>query len=276
MTVKLIILDLDGTLLNDQKIITERNKKALEKLHENNVKIAFASGRTNFMMKFYQAPYVKCDYHLAFNGAMIQNLKTGEMLEQITVSDQSARKVWQYLADNADTYTCYSKDCMYFYDMTKNTVKNKYKKYTDIAKAENIILKQKVIKLDKYEIPQKIDPIFKFVTYEKNEKWLSNFRQYIETIPDLTMEATGYDVTGVFDQKVSKENAVLKIAKQLNINKSEICAFGDYDNDLSMFNAAGIKVAMQNATEALKAQADYICPNNNQDGVARFIEENLL
>lgn len=277
LPVKMLVLDLDGTLLNDQKIISDRSKKALAKLHENGVVIVFASGRTNFMMSLYKEPYVVCDYHLSFNGGMIEELRTGEILYQVSIKPEIAKQVWQYLSIKSDIYTCYTKDTMFFSDISRKTILNRTQNYIDLANNEKIEMNPYIIELGKEEMPKNFpNNILKFVAYEKDQNWVASFKDFVEDLPNLRADSTGYGLTGVFNKSVSKEAAIRVLCKRLNIPTVAVAAFGDYENDLNMFNVAGIKVAMENATESLKKQADYICPDNNSDGVARFIEENLL
>ena len=274
ISLKMVVIDLDGTLLNDNKIISSRNKKALKALQEMGVIVVFASGRTNFMMSLYKYPYVVCDYHISFNGGMIEELKTGNIIKKVAINPETSMEVWKYLSAKAKTYTCYTEKMMYFTDESKSKIRKKINNYTALAKQEKINLLPNMNELERREIPHKAEQnVLKFVAYEEDLGWITDFEDFTNAFLDLRIEATGYGLTGVFDQNVSKESAIRTLCEKLNISTTEVAAFGDYDNDLNMFNVAGIKVAMQNATQELKNYADYICPNNNNDGIAQFIEE---
>ncbi|NLJ70027.1 MAG: HAD family phosphatase [Clostridiaceae bacterium] len=275
--IKMIVLDLDGTLLNDNKVITERNKQALAKLKKQGVKIVFASGRTNFMMSLFQEPYVVCDYHLSFNGGMAEDLFTNEVMYQVTIEQAVTKEIWQYLADNLSAYTAYSQEMMYFYDQTKSIVRNKLSEYINLAASEQVNISPTFTELSYGEIESKPNvDILKFVAYEEEPGRIAQFREFLTEYQQVKAEATGYGITGIFDRHVSKGAAVVKLRNLLKIEKDEVCVIGDYDNDISMFNEAGLKVAMVNGTECLKAHADYVCPDNNHDGIAHFIEEYLI
>ena len=95
ISLKMVVIDLDGTLLNDNKIISSRNKKALKALQEMGVIVVFASGRTNFMMSLYKYPYVVCDYHISFNGGMIEELKTRNNIKKVAINPETSMEVWK-------------------------------------------------------------------------------------------------------------------------------------------------------------------------------------
>lgn len=80
----------------------------------------------------------------------------------------------------------------------------------------------------------------------------------------------------VMDEKATKINAILRIADEFNISKDEILAFGDDINDKAMLSNCGMSVAMGNALEDIKAITDYICDTNDNDGVAKWLEDHIL
>lgn len=120
------------------------------------------------------------------------------------------------------------------------------------------------------------DDLIKIVIYEDDPVKDRKFEDYAQTIPSLCTESTGYGLTGVFNKGVSKSTALAWLGERLGIERFKICAFGDYDNDISLFEASGISVAVENATDLVKSYATYLTRSNNQDGVARFIETYLL
>jgi hydroxymethylpyrimidine pyrophosphatase-like HAD family hydrolase len=78
-------------------------------------------------------------------------------------------------------------------------------------------------------------------------------------------------------KQVSKKiNGVLQIAREFNISKNEIIAFGDYTNDKEILLSCGLSVAMGNAIEDIKISTDYICDINDNDGIAKWLDENIL
>lgn len=277
LPIKMLVLDLDGTLLDDNKVISVRNKRALSQLREKGVYIVFASGRTNFMMELYQEPYVVCDYHISFNGAMTEDLAKREILDLVAIDSDLSVNIWNFLANQAATYTAYSEKLMFYKEQKNKLISKKMDKYVSLAASENIIINPARTELKLGETVKGGDnQILKFVAYEEDPAWINQFEMFISKFDQVRTEATGYGLTGVFNVNVSKERAIRKLCDRLEVSDTEVCAIGDYDNDLNMFNVSGVKVAMGNATKDLKKHADYICPTNNEDGVACFIEEYII
>lgn len=96
-------------------------------------------------------------------------------------------------------------------------------------------------------------------------------RSVLEKYPDLRAAYTGIYVE-VYSKDASKGRALAELARHLNIRKEEIACIGDGENDLSMFEAAGLRIAMGNAVEDLKKQADYVTDSNARDGAAKAVE----
>ncbi|HJB96099.1 MAG TPA: HAD-IIB family hydrolase [Candidatus Mediterraneibacter intestinigallinarum] len=96
-------------------------------------------------------------------------------------------------------------------------------------------------------------------------------RSVLEKYPDLRAAYTGIYVE-VYSKDASKGRALAELARHLNIRKEEIACIGDGENDLSMFEAAGLRIAMGNAVEDLKKQADHVTDSNARDGAAKAVE----
>lgn len=98
-----------------------------------------------------------------------------------------------------------------------------------------------------------------------------NVRSVLEKYPDLRAAYTGIYVE-VYSKDASKGRALAELARHLDIRKEEIACIGDGENDLSMFEAAGLRIAMGNAVEDLKKQADHVTDSNARDGAAKAVE----
>ena len=96
-------------------------------------------------------------------------------------------------------------------------------------------------------------------------------RSVLEKYPDLRAAYTGIYVE-VYSKDASKGRALAELARHLDIRKEEIACIGDGENDLSMFESAGLRIAMGNAVEDLKKQADYVTDSNARDGAAKAVE----
>lgn len=274
---KLLVIDLDGTLLRTDKSVSAYTVSVLRRAQETGVVIAFVSGRTDFMMALYTEPYLPCDYHISFNGAAVKRTGAADFIYSQGLEPEAEKLVWQYLADHMPVYTAYTGDHMYFRDDLGLTILPRQRKYLELAASQGAVLELDYTELFPGEIRKGgTEPLLKFVVYEDDPGQLERFQAFIESVEAVVTESTGYGLTGIFDRSVSKERAVRNLQRALGITQAETCAFGDFDNDLSMFQAAGIRVAVSNASDAVKEQADVVCLSNDEDGVAMFIENYLL
>lgn len=274
---KLIVTDLDGTLLKSDNTLGEYTKTVFQQLKKQGIKICFASGRANQMMSIYQAPMIHCDYHVSFNGAVVENLEDRSIIYKSYMNSFDAKDVLNHMLARNLKFTMYTNEKMYYMSDEKELI-NRFEKYESLAKELGYEYKVNAYGLSRESIlaNAEFEKIAKIVLYEKDEKKIRKFIEFIKSLRESTHEATGYGLTGIFSSKVSKKNALMYLQKNLGINSSETCVFGDYDNDSSLFEAAETKVAVSNATEEIKKLASHMTGSNDEEGVADFIEKNIL
>ncbi len=277
---KMIILDLDGTLLNDYKEVSKENIEMIKRAYEEKGIISvIATGRplgyakevTNLYDCFFT------NYIIASNGAIIENTSTNEYIHKISFTNEeiaSIRKI--YLEENAD-YMMLSTDKQAITE-TKNN---------ESIDGMGINLTEKKEKTENIEERIKSNPnIEKLLCIigadiptlekikEKTKKLegmeTSVISRYLYKSEENTFESTYIDIN---KKGCSKKNAILKLAEILKIEQEEIIVMGDGGNDISMFECAGLKIAMENGGDYLKEKADYITATNNESGVAKAIKK---
>lgn len=271
--VKLIICDLDGTLLNDKQEITTYTKQILLQCKAQCIKLCFASGRSHNMIDVYNNILINnCDYIISNNGAMIT--KYNELLYKITINNTTTTKILEYMRKQNLNFVVYTIDEIYITKGATNII-NRFKKYENFSISHGVFSKLDFIEIDYTQSLPVIKDAIKIMLYEENIEKQAGYYKFIEKIDDLCVEATGYGLIGAFNKNVSKKNAVQYILNDMNIAPENICVFGDYDNDLSMFECAKYKIAMGNAQQSLKNIATFITDTNNDDGVAKYLEKML-
>lgn len=277
---KMIILDLDGTLLNDYKQVSKENIEMIKRAYkEKGIISVIATGRPLGYAKEVCDLYGNCftNYIIASNGAIIENTSTNEYIHKVSFTNEeiiNIRKI--YLEENAD-YMMLSTDKQAITETKDNrSVDNaginlKEKK----AKVENIeeIIKNNpdIVKL--LCIVGADIPTLERIT-EKTSKIegleTSVISNYLYKSEEDTFKSTYIDIN---KKGCSKKNAIIKLAEILKIEQEEIIVMGDGGNDISMFECAGLKIAMENAGDYLKDKADYITASNNESGVAKAIKK---
>jgi hydroxymethylpyrimidine pyrophosphatase-like HAD family hydrolase/predicted phosphodiesterase len=232
--IRLVVTDLDGTLLRSDKTVTAYTAEILNRCREKGIKAAVATGRS------------KTHTLIFLNGTVVDALCLNNGT-YITIGDETLKK----LTLAPDT----QKSLLFDLQHTGTDIEiHMHDGETSRAEEDNGLCMLNVICKDKiipFDILNKYSDI-KWYTYNNN--------------------------SGVFIQvqKTSKLNAVLLLAEKWDIELHEIAAFGDDYNDIEMLKNCGVGVAVANALDDVKVVADYVCDSNDDDGVAKWLEENVL
>lgn len=267
--IKLIAIDIDGTLVNDQREITAEVKAAIQKAKAKGVKIVITTGRP--------FPGVKAileelnllevgDYAITFNGALVVHtndhsdfIRTPLTHNDYLDIDRLGRelKVHQHTITPDGIYTSNR-------DISKYSVHEAFivQMPLHFRTPEEITSDMEIIKcmyIDESRILDEIIPIVE-------QKWNERF----------TLVRSTPFYFELLNKKASKGNAVLALAEKLGIKQEETMAIGDADNDLSMLEVVSLPVAMANATDNVLAVAKKVTKSNNEHGVAHAIEEWVL
>ncbi|WEV71421.1 Cof-type HAD-IIB family hydrolase [Lactobacillus sp. ESL0785] len=271
MTIKLIAVDLDGTLLTDTQKIMPETEKALKKASEQGIKVVLATGRPLSGVMSYNKQLGLSgskQYNIVFNGAVIQNLVGKVMMDQkMGYRDFTNMLRLQRLAHvnlHFETPEC-------FWTCDRDLGLNL---------ATNATMTRNQIKVRKVEeIPQ--DFSFNKVGFSVMEDE-AEVEKLWNNIPDWVFGK--YDVVRSFAtivelnvKNASKGNALIELADRLRIKQDQVMVFGDQGNDVSMFaNPNFKKVAMGNAIDLIKANADYVTADNNSEGIAQALKKFVL
>jgi Cof subfamily protein (haloacid dehalogenase superfamily) len=271
--IKLVVCDLDGTLLNDKKMITEYSIKVLQEARRQGIQICFASGRDEQMMSVYAKLIGGCDYMLSDNGALVRD-GGGNMLHSAVLKEEDACRLLTYLNKREMTFMMYSAERMYFSEGSEK-LKKRIRDYEDLSVRLGCPVKLQAEEYLRTAPATGYCTAAKIVAYEEDPGKVEDYIEFIGTLPRVHCESTGYGLMGAFDQEVSKKTALHKIMERMGIGGEAVCVFGDFDNDLSMFECADHRVCMANGVEKLKAAASYVTLSNNEDGVAVYLADVL-
>ncbi|MEI5909078.1 Cof-type HAD-IIB family hydrolase [Bacillus spongiae] len=264
---KMIVLDLDDTLLQDDQTISIRTKAALMEAQNQGVKVVLASGRPTEGMRAV-AKELKLEkygsYILSFNGSKIIDCQTNEELYSATLSPEMVHQLYDLSVREDAGILTYVDDCIITdspnpyavieSDLTGLPVKTvtNFKEYVQESVVKALMLNE----------PDKL------VSTEKTlQKELADELSVMRSKP-FFLEFTALGVT--------KGASLNFLIQRLGILREEVIAIGDSYNDLSMIEFAGLGVAMGNAPGDIKAKADFVTDSNQQDGVAKVVEEYIL
>lgn len=264
---KLLVLDMDGTLLKKDKTISCENLEAIKAAKLKNIKIALATGRPiKGIQKYLQQLNLltKNDYAVTFNGAIIQNTKTHKIVEQNLMT----------LDDVKYLYNLSKKLNVIMHVWAPNTCITD--KLTPCARLESCLNDVDI----ELKSPDKIDdstPIAKVMFIEEESYLLEAMKK----LPDEVYEKyTVFRSSPFFleflNKKANKGYGVQVLSKSLHIKRDEIICIGNASNDIHMIKYAGLGVAMGNGFSDVKEAADYITKSNQENGVAHVINKFIL
>ena len=269
MKYKLLVLDIDGTLLNDKKEISPRTQAALLKVQQMGVHIVLASGRpTGGVLPLAHALELNHygGFILSYNGGQIINAQTGEILfekrinpEMIPYLDKKAKK-------NDFAIFTYHKD----YILTDKP-ENKH------VQEEAILNNMRVIGVDNF--PEAIDfSPCKCMLASDDETALVGLENHWKKrlAGSLDVFRSEDYFLEVVPESIDKGNTLALLMEKLKVTTEEIVAIGDGVADVSMLQLAGTGIAMGNARDSVKACADFTTLPNTMDGVAVAVEKAIL
>ena len=271
--IKMIGLDLDGTLLTDKKELTDRTKAALRRAIEVGITVLVASGRPWMGVPEELRNFPGMRYALTSNGARIIDTKDDRVIEEHLLSPELALKALAVCGKYDTLQEVYfdgqgyaPEDQMaYVEKYHRNPSMCEYMRKTRLpVKDIRKLVEQENRGLDKVQAlfadMDERETAWKELEQEKGLELVGSLQYNIE------INAAG----------VNKGTGLVNLGRMLGIRREEIMAFGDGDNDIAMLREAGFGVAMANADEQVKAAADYITLSNEEEGVAEAIERLVL
>lgn len=284
---KLVAIDLDGTLLNQYGIITEKTKKAISKVQEKGVEVMIASGRAITSVKRFSKEINSNKYFISGNGAITYDIKNNKILYENILSKTKALKIIKICEENSIYYNVYTENGIIAKNLSYNTLyyyKDNLTKpdenRTHINIVENVYdyFEQREEKILKIMICDEHKTVFNSIVRKLKElseiEVLEVSHMSRKIIKQGTDEiALEYFYTEVSAKDVDKWNALEEIIKLMNISKEEVVTIGDNANDLKMITNAGLGVAMGESAPYVKQSADIIAPTNDEDGVAIILNK---
>ena len=277
MIIKAIVLDIDGTLLNTGKIISEKTKQALIAAQEKGIKVILASGRptTGMLELAEQLEMTKSEgFLVSYNGARVTDCLTKEVLFNQAMSIETGQAILEHLK-NFDVIPMIDKeDYLYVNDV--------YSGMLDLPDGAFNIIEYEA-RGGNFKLSE-IDDLAAFATFPINKILIAAQPEYLQKIAPALHAPFDDIVTAAFsapfyfeftDKGIDKAKALNTVFPEMGIHSENIIAFGDGHNDRSIIEYAGIGVAMGNAVDALKEIADDVTLSCDEDGIAAGLEKYL-
>lgn len=263
MAYEILVLDVDGTLMRTDKVISEKTIAEIVRVQEAGIKVAIASGRcTAGIMP--TARKIRLDefggYIVSYNGGCISNCQTGEIIYNINLPDGIVQEIYEFSKkEKTGIMTYHDNDII---------AENDADQYIQIdAKGCDIDI-------------HVVEDFGREVTYPVNKCLLTGDPDYMEGVEPRAAKAfegrlSVYRSEDFYVEMmplgIDKAYGLSKLLKKLGYTRSQMICCGDGFNDISMIEYAGLGVAMANASEQVRARADYIAPHCDEDGLVDVI-----
>ena len=269
MGIKLVTIDVDGTLLNSERLITQEVKSAIRRVKSQGVKIVVTTGRPYLGVVDLLKELALTDpgdYVITYNGGMILAADTGAELKRTTLTYQDYLKIDDLATALGITSHAVTADRLFTSnrDVSKYTVEESYiaKVPMSFRTREEMVSEGAIIKM---MLVGEADVLVQTISQIPSD---------IKTA--YTTVSSSPNFFEILNKKASKGQGLTQLAKILDIPLAETMAIGDAENDLSMLEAAGLAVAMGNAVPEILAIADYQTATNDEHGVAVALTKFVL
>ena len=267
--IRLITLDLDGTLLNSKKELSPENAAALQWAADQGIEIVPTTGRFYGGMPevIRNLPYLH--YAITINGAQVYDVLNDVGIAKAEIPVQRAVELMAWLDQFPVIYDC-------FMDNWGWMTRSLQEKADEFAPNEHYA---KMLK----ELRTPVDELKVFLTERGHDIQKSQFfakdmdlrarlmEEIPQRFPGLIVSSAVVNNVEINDRNAHKGNAIRQLAQHLGLEMRQVLAFGDGSNDITMLQEAGIGVCMENGLDSVKAVADYITDSCDEDGVAKAI-----
>lgn len=269
MKYKLLVLDVDGTLLNDEREISKRTLAALLKVQQMGVRIVLASGRPTYGLMPLAKTLELGNYGgfvLSYNGCQIIKAQNGEILFERRINPEMLPYLEKKARKNGFAIFTYHDDTLITDSPDNEYIKN-----------EALLNNLKIIREDEFSTAIDFAPC-KCMLVSDKEKALIGLEQHWEKRLAGTLDAFRSEpyFLEVVPCGVNKANTLGALLEHLGVTREEVIAVGDGVCDVTMLQLAGIGVAMGHSQDSVKVCADYVTASNEEDGVALAVEKLIL
>ncbi|MCP5080061.1 MAG: HAD family phosphatase [Psychromonas sp.] len=261
-------LDMDGTLLNDEKCISEANYQAIIAAKQAGVKVVLASGRPLQGLQSHLDHLGltgKDDFVVSYNGSLVQRVGCGEVLHKTSLKGSDAKAIFK-VSQQLGVY-------IHAFSVKQGLITHQHNNWTDIEATLNGMTATEV----NFETLDDNEDIIKVMMVADEQQLTPAIKKLPEYLKlQYTVVQSAPFFLELLHPTSNKGIAIEKLTQVLDLSPEQVMCVGDAENDHAMLKFAGLAVAMENADAETKALADHITATNQNDGVARVIEEMVL
>lgn len=268
--IKLIAMDMDGTLLNHQQEISKENQAALKEAVAQGIVIAICSGRSCGDSSYYASDCGLDCFIISLNGAYCLESPHGIAYARHTMDERALTACVDILYAHGGTYACFQDNRIIVVDGPGRKPSKKWGTHRHRPGAPEYAYGIQALE------QAKAKGICKIVYVEEDMRLLEDMRHKLLSIQGMDVTSSWVNNLELMPSGVNKGTSVQELAHKLGLTHGQVMTLGDFDNDIPMLQYAGWGVAMGNATKAVKQAARYHTRANVDDGVAHAIRNYAL
>jgi Cof subfamily protein (haloacid dehalogenase superfamily) len=267
---RLLVLDIDGTLLGKETNVSDENKLALKRAIQSGVTVSLCTGRTPRAARSVLNQLMLDGYHTFFDGALVIDPQNEHEIYVQPIEIDIIRQAIKWAHNNQHDIELYS-ETQYFAER-ENWSTRVHEEFfnvkAELGDYENFLGKESIVKIG--TVSTNPDESLKVSEFQKAFINKLNFTRV------RTPAYPGIDFINVVSPLVSKGTAVSRLAAHLHISKEEIAAIGDGSNDISLLSSVGLAIAMPHSPDELISVADHITLDVEDNGVAAAVNRFIL
>ena len=281
---KLIVTDLDGTLLNSKHEISAENIEALKLAQKQGIEVAIATGRT-YGNAIALCKKVGLKVHIISNNGSFVYTEDGKKLMENGIDINHAKNALQWLQGNNYSYSICTNKNFFMPDNTSSILTNDFENAKDIDSMwnrDNVkqLINSKILALDGLKLMKNVAEVFEqqvtighisVTTFDRNK--FAKGKEYFSANKDLSVVTSESIIFDLTNSSASKGNGLQYLTDYLDVSFQDVMAIGDNYNDISMLERVGHSVAIGNAEEAVKKICKQISLTNDLNGVAHIINQ---
>lgn len=280
--IKLFVSDMDGTLLNENHVISKRNAEAIRQLEAAGIEFMIATGRTLMSATPLLEEHGLQSHMINLNGAAIYDTQ-GRLEYSIPMEPSTVAEIMSYCAVNGLGYTLMTDQHTFVIDVEQfiedmrkfMPVREQEDGQEFSSQAQFAGIQEDIRPLDEFDFNHNHTILKMMVFSPQDPSKFDAFHQVFDKFDDIDITSSAVDNREITHTNAQKGIAVESYAQQKGYTMDQVATIGDSLNDRSMLKMAKYSYAMDNASPEVKAMAKFIAPSNREDGVALVIEQIL-
>lgn len=273
-----VVVDLDGTLLNHERVLSAKTKEMLELLHRREKKIFIATGRPWYFATT-EIKHVNTHQIVSCNGALVYDIRQKEPLLIKPIDVQTAKQIFQFLSRHRATFVIYAQSGMFAF--SANPQESSWINWLRSQNSSKAVDERFTMEVsdnfeDSFDFYE--HPILEFIVVlnETPSDSVAKIWEYLREQHSVYPIQSQTFILDIMSQNISKGSGLEELAARELLDLKRTIVFGDQYNDISMFEKTAFSVAMGNARDFVKSKATFTTLSNSEDGIHHFFTSVVL